>query len=397
MAQNERYALTVMLAAGGTGGHIFPAEALAEILLERGYQVVLVTDKRFEAYRDKGDGALSALPIHYIPAASFGGGIFKKIRALIANGRGFLKARCIINKVKPDVVVGFGGYPSFPTMMAAGKRVPSIIHEQNALLGKTNRVLANRVDVLAASFEKMGLVPQGCDAVIHTVGNPVRSPIRALRAIPSPQLQDDGIMQILVTGGSQGASIFGDVVPKAIALLPEQLRRRVRIDQQVREEQLDVLREAYNDVGVHADLATFFSDVPARLAAAHLVIARSGASTVAELTCAGRPAILVPLPTSADDHQKINARAMEDGGGAWLMPQDAFTPEALAARLESFLTLPAGLTRASEQARATGQPEAATILADLVEHVAHGRAHLFGKNDVALQKGDNKNTSTDAA
>lgn len=362
----QAQAKCIILAAGGTGGHIFPAEALAEVLLTHGHEVRLVTDKRFEAYRDKGDGVLSSLPLHYIPAASLSGSLFKKAKGLCANLMALAKAGQLLRQVKPDAVVGFGGYPSFPTMMAAAKRYRTIIHEQNALLGKTNRVLAARVDILAASFEKTGLVPEEYQRKITVVGNPVRSPIRALRNVPYAQLQEDGILQILVTGGSQGAAVFGEVVPAALALLPEPLQRRIRIDQQVRPEQLDELRAAYEAINVQADLATFFADMPSRLAAAHIVIARSGASTISELTCAGRPALLVPLPSSADGHQKINAQAVEDAGGGWLMPQDGFTAESLAAKLESFLNMPASLAKAADNVRDIGQPEAAELLADIV-------------------------------
>lgn len=359
--------LTIVLATGGTGGHIFPAEALAETLIARGHKPIVITDRRFARYSEQSDSALTRVPLHYIPAVSFGSGLYGKLLGMAKNAAAMLKARGILSRVQPDAVIGFGGYPSFPTMLAATGRYPTLIHEQNALLGKANRVLAPRVDVIATSFEETSRIKTDDRHKVTVVGNPVRSAIRSLRGVPYPQLHSDGVMQLLVVGGSQGARVFGEVVPKAIKQLPEALRKRLRIDQQVRPEQLDELREIYSKMNVQAQLTPFFSDIPARLASAHLVIARSGASTVAELTCAARPAILVPLPRSADDHQTSNARALDDAGGAWLMPQDAFTAESLAARLESFLNLPASLERAAIATRELGRPEAAEQLADLVE------------------------------
>ncbi len=357
---------TIMLATGGTGGHIFPAESLAEVLISRGHHVVLVTDKRFEAYRQRGHTTLATIPIHEIPASSLSGNAFKKARSAAWNVVSCIKARRIINKLSPDVVIGFGGYPSFPTMLAAAGCTRTIIHEQNAILGKANRMLAPRVDVIATSFQETQRIRVQDAGKVQYVGNPVRAAVKALRDVPYPHLHPDGMMRVLITGGSQGAAIFGDILPKAVALLPEALRQRLRIDQQVRAEQADDLRKAYDAIGVQAELAPFFSDVPTRLAGAHLVIARSGASTVAELTCAARPAILVPLPHSADDHQKINALTLDDAGGSWMIPQSAFTPETLSARLESFLNLPAALNRASDVARTFGRPQSAEALADMV-------------------------------
>lgn len=359
---------TIVLAAGGTGGHIFPAEALTEELARRGHKVCFVTDKRFADYSSASlKGILGEIPIFYIRAGTLGKGMARRAAGGYNIVAGVLQARKLLGKVKPDVVVGFGGYPSFPTMIAAlSRRMPTIIHEQNALLGRANRVLASRVTRIAASFENTGFIKNEDKAKITLVGNPVRSAIRALHEVPAPELKEDGIMQILILGGSQGASVFGDIMPKAVALLPEVLRKRLRIDQQVRAHQLDATRAAYEAMGVHVTLDSFFADVPARLAGSHLVISRAGASTVAEITCAGRPAILVPYPEAADNHQKINASAMEDAGGAWLMPQEAFTPDALAARLESFLTLPASLSKAAKAAHSLGRPGATGALADLV-------------------------------
>lgn len=364
----------IVLAAGGTGGHIFPAEALCEELVARGCRVSLVTDRRFADYSAGSmQGMLGEIPIHYIRAGTMGRGITRRFTGALNIVLGIVQARRLLKKIKPKVVVGFGGYPSFPTMMAStGLHLPSLIHEQNALLGKANRVLAGRVHCIATSFPVTGLVRPENHHKLRFIGNPVRSGVRALHHVPYPELQEDGAMRILVMGGSQGANIFSQVVPGAVALLPESLRRRLRIDQQTRAEDMHATRAAYQQIGVSADLATFFTDVPARLAATHLVISRSGASTIAELTCAGRPAILVPYPSAADDHQTANANAVEEAGGAWLMPQEGFTSEALAARLEALLSLPSALTSAAANALTLGRERAASDLADLVLSAARG-------------------------
>ena len=366
--------LHIILAAGGTGGHIFPAEALTEELIRRGCQVSLVTDSRFSDYSAASmKGILGEIPIYPVKAGTMGRNLYQRARGALNVGLGVMQARRLLKKLKPAVVVGFGGYPSFPTMIAASNcGIPTVIHEQNSILGKANRVLAGRVSSIATSFPATGLMRKENEPKVALVGNPVRSAVRALHDVPYPELSDDGVMRILVTGGSQGANVFSQIVPKAIALLPENLRHRLRVDQQTRREDMDTTRTAYQDIQVNADLSPFFTDVPARLASAHLVISRSGASTIAELSCAGRPSILVPYPNSADDHQMANANAMEEAGAAWLMPQESFTTEALAARLESFLTLPASLSRAAEQARNNGRPAAAGDLAALVLQQASG-------------------------
>ncbi len=354
----------VVLAAGGTGGHIFPAEALAEKLLARRERVVLVTDRRFANFRS---GALSEIETQTIHAGTIGGAWHKKLLGAGELSLGIVQARMLLRRLKPKAVIGFGGYPSFPTVFSAtGLGIPTIIHEQNSVLGRANRLLAGRVDCIATSFPSTQMLTEKDAGKVAVTGNPVRASVRALRDVPYPSLAQDGKMHILVTGGSQGASIFSQVVPRAIAMLPAGLRDRVRIDQQCRESELDMARSAYSDINVNADLATFFVDLPARLAASHLVIARSGASTVSELSMAGRPAILVPLPTSMDNHQYFNADTFEQIGGGWVMAQDGFTPASLCARLEAFLTAPDALVKAAENARKMSTGDAAEKLADLV-------------------------------
>lgn len=372
----------IILAAGGTGGHIFPAEALAETLLRLGERVVLVTDQRFANFTT---GALSAIEIRTIRAGTPNGKWHQKIIGVARLLLGIVEARLLLRELKPKIVVGFGGYPSFPTVFsAAGMGIPTVIHEQNSVLGRANRLLAGRVSRIATSFPETLMLQERDAEKICLTGNPVRGSVRALREVPYPALAQDGKMHILVTGGSQGASILSQVMPAAVALLPPALRARVRVDQQCRAADLPQVRAAYDELGVNVDLAAFFVDLPARLACSHLVIARSGASTVSELAAAGRPAILVPLPTAMDNHQYYNANAFEDAGGGWVMTQDGFTPASLSARLEGFLTSTAALSKAAEQARKFGTPEAAEKLAALVLATAN-QAPVFAKAASANQ------------
>lgn len=354
----------IILAAGGTGGHIFPAEALAEELRARGRNVVLITDKRFSKFQS---GYLATVPRRTIRSGGSGAGVMRKASSALNIALGILRARRILRKLKPLAVVGFGGYPSFPTMVAAHQhKITTVIHEQNSVLGRANRLLAGKVARIATSFPETQMVARSDEKKIVLTGNPVRAAIKSLRDVPYPEPTQDGKLHLLVTGGSQGASIFSDVVPKAVELLPAHLRARLRIDQQCRESELGETREHYERIGANVDLASFFVDLPARLARAHLVIARAGASTVSELAVAGRPAILVPLPTAMDNHQYFNANMFERVGGGWVMAQDGFTPEALSARLEAFLTAPDTLTRAAANARKLGHHNAAKELADMV-------------------------------
>lgn len=360
----------VVLAAGGTGGHIFPAEALAEELVRRGERVVLVTDKRFAKFSH---GIFSRIPVHTIHAGTSGSSALRTVTGVAHLALGVWQARRLLIKLKPKAVVGFGGYPSFPTVYNAPTLgIPTVIHEQNSVLGKANRMLAHRVQVIATSFPNTLMVEERDKAKITLVGNPVRASVRALHDVPYPELQQDGKVHLLITGGSQGASIFSQIIPAAIAALPANLRSRIRIDQQCRDVDLDATRTAYEHLGVNVDLAAFFVDIPARLGISHLVIARAGASTVSELAVAGRPAILVPLPASADNHQAYNANSFEDAGAGWVMMQEGFTAAALSARLEALINNPAGLSRVAAAARRVGRIHAAKNLASLVLATTRG-------------------------
>lgn len=353
----------ILLAAGGTGGHMFPAEALARELLARGRTVALVTDRRGKAFGD----ALPEVDVFRIHAATPSGGLAAKLRGMAELALGTLQARRLVSRLRPAAVVGFGGYPSVPAVLAARRaRVPTVLHEQNAVLGRANRLLAGNARTIATSFPAVAQVRAPDAGKLVRAGNPVRPAILAVRDLPYPEAAGDGPFRLLVTGGSQGARIFSDVVPAALALLPEALRRRIRLSQQARPEDLERACAALAGAGVEAEVSSFFKDMPDRLAACHLAITRAGASTIAELTAAGRPALLVPYPHAMDDHQTANAQALADAGGAWLLPQGSLTPAMLASRLESLLTMPASLTTAAAAARAWGAPDAAARLADAV-------------------------------
>jgi UDP-N-acetylglucosamine--N-acetylmuramyl-(pentapeptide) pyrophosphoryl-undecaprenol N-acetylglucosamine transferase len=359
----------VILAAGGTGGHMFPAEALAHALLARGFRVALLTDQRGEAFGD----SLPSVEIHRIRASRLPRYALDRLRAVIEMGLGGLEARKLLRRLDPAVVVGFGGYPSIPTVFAASlAKIPIVLHEQNALLGRANRRLASRAQAVATSFAKVTHMPATARTVL--VGNPVRQGVLAVRDIPYAAPTADGPLSVLVTGGSQGARIFSEIVPPAVALLPPELRTRLKIVQQCRPEDLDTVTAEYRAADVDAELSTFFSDIPARLAACHLAITRSGASTVAELGVTGRPAILVPYPFATDDHQTTNAEAFAQGGGGWVISQRILTPKFLADRIVALAARPDSLARAAEAARREGRPNAAEQFAELVVSQIGGRS-----------------------
>lgn len=357
----------VALAAGGTGGHVFPAEALAREMQQRGYTLALVTDKRGDAY----GGALGEMETHRILAGGIAGkSPFAKIRSVTELAFGTLQARNLLRKLRPCVVVGFGGYASVPTMMAARfADTPAVIHEQNAILGRANRLLADRVDAIALSFpDSKGVPPRAREKTRHT-GMPVRTEILAIRETPYPSFTDSRPLPMLVLGGSQGARVLSDVVPDALKKLPDAIRQRLVVTQQCRPEDIARVEAAYDGTGIQAELATFFDDVPTRLANAVLVIGRSGASTVAEVMAVGRPAILIPYAHAVDDHQSLNAHAVDEVGAGWLIPEPDFTAENLATRLQSMFGMPMILEKAANASRRVGIPDAAKRLADVVESV----------------------------
>ena len=366
---------TFVLMAGGTGGHLFPAMALAQELIRRGHAVELMTDHRVESY-----GAdFPARKIHIVPAATpSGANPLKMAKAALTILRGIADAHGKLGKVRPDAVVGFGGYPTFPPFIAASLRgIPGVLHEQNAVMGRANRALARFADRLALSFAKTRFADQRALEKVVT-GNPVRDRVRAVAGAPYPALDETGPIRLVVFGGSQGARAISEIVPAAIALLPEHLRNRLQIVQQARAEDIDKVTKSYRQSRTNVQLASFFSDLPEQIAASHLVIGRSGASTIAELTVIGRPAILIPLPGSIDADQKNNALVMEEGGGGWVAEQATLSPQSLATRLEELFANPATLKRAAEAAHKLGQPQAVERLADLAEMLAGKHTNIEG-------------------
>jgi UDP-N-acetylglucosamine--N-acetylmuramyl-(pentapeptide) pyrophosphoryl-undecaprenol N-acetylglucosamine transferase len=380
----------IVIAAGGTGGHFFPAEALAATLIERGQWVVLMTDARSGVLKS---AVFDPRNQYVLPGAGIAGrGVVRAGKAMFSLAAGVARARGILASLRPAAVVAFGGYPSVPPVLATRlvrERPPVILHEQNAVLGRANRFLSRHASVLALSFAGTSRVPGKVRRVV--TGNPVRPAVTALSNAgyeAPPGHRHDGSIQggsirLLVLGGSLGARIFSDIVPGALAKLPEAIRARLAVTQQCRAEDLERVRAIYVSSGIAADLAPFFPDVADRLRTAHLVIARAGASTVAELAIAGRPSILVPLPGAIDDHQTENARALATTGGAWVVPQSHFTVAGLADRLTNLLPDPGALAQAAVNARLVARPDAAVALADVVEQVVRETAHAHEQHQVA--------------
>ncbi len=353
-----------VLAAGGTGGHMIPAHALAEELMRRGHRVALVTDDRGARI----PGLFEGVPVHILPAGRLGGGPVGWVKAIGKIFTGRAMASRLYETFEPSAVIGFGGYPALPALMAAQRdRIPTLIHEQNAVLGRVNRIVSGRVDAIATAYPNVQRLAKSRESKTHLVGNPVRDEVLALREQPYPELTDEGVFRLLVTGGSQGAAILSEVVPEGLGLLPEHFRRRLQVTQQCRAEDIESVRARYAALGIAAELATYIADMPDKIAWTHLVIARAGASTIAELTVAGRPAILIPLPSATDDHQTANAREMAKAGGARTIGQRNFTPIELAKQMQKLGLEPAALTNAASRAWAVGRPNAASDLADLVE------------------------------
>ncbi len=354
----------VLLAAGGTGGHLFPAQALAEALAARGIPVELVTDDRALRY-----GAdFPARTVHHVPSATpTGGGSLDRARAILTLLRGTRAARRIIKRVRPRAVIGFGGYPTVPPMLAASLlKVPTILHEQNAVMGRANRFLARRVVAIAKGFDNLVIAHPALAAKARLIGNPVRPSVLEAAGSPYPAF-DGGALRLLVTGGSQGARVMSDIVPAAIGRLTPSERARLVIVQQARGEDEAEVREAYGALGLTAEVRPFFADLPARIAEAHLVIARAGASTVSELAVIGRPSILVPFPHALDQDQAANAALLERTGSAIVVRQADFTADWLADSLRLALADREGLQGRARAAHAAGITDAAARLADLVQ------------------------------
>ncbi|KUO55823.1 MAG: UDP-N-acetylglucosamine--N-acetylmuramyl-(pentapeptide) pyrophosphoryl-undecaprenol N-acetylglucosamine transferase [Alphaproteobacteria bacterium BRH_c36] len=358
----------ILLAAGGTGGHLFPAFALAEELARRGYLVDLVTDMRGDRY---GTG-FPARKVHQIPSATLTGKSPVAVAQTVWTlSRGITAAVKLLGDIRPAVVIGFGGYPTFPPLMAAKLRgVKTALHEQNAVLGRANRMLAARVDAIATSFQHVKFLDGPLAAKTRFTGNPVRDVVIELSSRPYWTPDSSDTIQLLVFGGSQGARFFSDTVPPAMTRLPQDIRQRLRIVQQARQEDVERVRQAYAQSGISADIAPFFPDLPDIMANSHLIIGRAGASTIAELTVMGRPSILVPLPHALDNDQLQNAAMLAESGGAWCIEQKDLDADRLANEVERLIRDPMLLLNAANAARSQGKPDAVQRLAELVAELA---------------------------
>lgn len=356
----------ILLAAGGTGGHLFPAEALAHELNRRGWTVHLATDDRAERFA----GQFPAASIHPIQSATMGSkNPFAVLAAFWKIWGGVRQASAVIGRIRPAVVVGFGGYPTLPPLYAATRRkVPTLIHEQNAVMGRANRALAGRVDAIAGGFLPQDASAAGAKTV--TTGNPVRPQVLEAAKTPYSASAGKQPFRFLVFGGSQGAQFFSDAVPAAVALLSDAQRKRLVITQQARAEDVEKVKAAYAALGIEAEVSPFFTDMAARLAAAHLVMSRSGASTVSEIAVVGRPALLVPYPHALDHDQAANAAALAAAGGAEVHPQSSLSPERIAQLVGGLMDDPERLAAMAAAAKSAGKPDAARLLADLTEAIA---------------------------
>jgi len=359
----------VMLAAGGTGGHLFPAQALAEALVRRGYAIHLMTDERVRDY----GRAFPALETHLVPAATITPSKpFLLPLQLLKLYRGYRSARAILERLKPVAVAGFGGYPSFPPVIAASRLgIPCCIHDQNAVMGRANRVLSRYADAVASSFPALGKLPEQCKNKLRYTGNPVRGIVLAKQGAPYQPSAADQPFNLLVFGGSQGARFFAEFMPEVLKLLPKAVLRNLKVVQQCRPEDIERVKAAYGALELSFELASFFADMPQRFADAQLIVCRSGASTIAELGVIGRPAVMVPLPHSLDNDQLHNAEFLAQKGGGWVMPQADLTPQEFAAFLTRLRYQDDELAGAAHAALELGMPDAAERLADVVEDLAH--------------------------
>ena len=365
----------VVLAAGGTGGHLFPAQALAETLVKRGFRTQLMTDERVRDYGKNFPAEKTHVVHSASPSLSDPVGLPKRLWKLFS---GYRAAKAILKTERPLAVIGFGGYPSFPPIYAAAALgIPSAVHEQNAILGRANKMLSKKVQAVAASFASMVGLPDEAKSKLVLTGNPVRAVALNEKAAPYPTQK---LFNLIVFGGSQGAKFFSDFMPQVFAEMPEALRKNIILTQQCREEDLPRVKAAYDKLGLTSELQAFFNDMPRRMAGSHLVISRSGASTIAELGVIGRPAIMVPLPHAIDNDQLRNALSFADVGAGWVCPQKELEPISFAALLARLIGDRPSLRKAAESALSHGKPDAAERLADLVEHIiAHKTAATLEK------------------
>lgn len=359
----------IVVAAGGTGGHLFPAEALALELTRRGYDVHLATDARAQRF----SGAFASDHVHVIRSATISGrNPIALARTMLALWKGNLDARKLFIRLKPKLVVGFGGYPTLPPLYAANRmKIPTLIHEQNAVMGRANKGLAARASAIAGGF--LPATEGVYAAKTVTTGNPVRPPVLAEAGRTYEPAEMSDRFRLLVFGGSQGAQFFSQALPEAISLLPNEFRKRLLVTQQARPEDLASVRSAYETLGLPAQVDPFFADMPQRIADAHFVISRSGASTVSEIATIGRPAVLVPFPHALDHDQAANAAALSAAGGAEVIRQSELSPERLAKIIQAAMSEPKRLAHMAQAAKSVGKPEATQLLADLAEAIGAGK------------------------
>ncbi len=360
----------IVIVAGGTGGHLFPGQALAQELVRRGRTIAVITDDRVAGVKARFPGA----EVFSVPSATpSGGGLVGMVSAVFPIARGILASRRLLANLDASAVIGFGGYPTLPPLVAAWMRgIPTAVHEQNAVLGRVNRLMGPRVSAIASTFADPKYLLSKDASKLELTGNPVRDQIIDVADRDYAASDDANAFNLLVFGGSQGARVMSDIVPDAIAKLPDDLRMRLRVVQQARPEDVERVAAAYDAAGVACKVASFFEDMHEHIAAAHLVIARSGASTVTELAVVGRPSFLVPLPHAIDQDQLANAQVLSDAGGAWLMLQQHFTAQHVADELIHLMTSPDQLVTAASCAKSVARPDAAARLADLVEALASG-------------------------
>ncbi len=360
---------SILLSAGGTGGHLFPAEALAHELKQRGWIIYLATDDRAERYADR----FPADEVFIIPSATFASkNPFSLLKTFWTIWKGVREAGRVIGRTKPKAVAGFGGYPTLPPVYAATRRnVPTIIHEQNAVMGRANKALAPRVDAIAGGFLAAGGPYAGKTVA---TGNPVRPDVVSVSALPYSPSGSGEVFSLLVFGGSQGARFFGDAMPGAIARLSAQQKARLRVVQQARPEDADTVSNAYRKLGIAAEISPFFDDMAVRMSNAHLIFSRSGASTVSEIAAIGRPAVLVPYPHALDHDQSANAAALAAAGGAEIQQQHTLDAETIANIIGKAMDEPDRLGTMAEAARSAGRPDAVLLLADLVEAIASNQS-----------------------
>lgn len=358
-----------VIAAGGTGGHMAPAYATAQLMMERGYSVTLITDERGKGF----PGCPEKVQVAVLDTHPPSGGLFGAVSTAMNVRRAQKQAKDFLSVTPVSAVIGFGGYPALPTMLAAKAiGIPYMLHEQNAVLGRTNRLAGGKASAIAVSFPGTQKLPKAWHGKTAMTGTPVRPEVMRFADEEYPILSRDSLMRLLVLGGSQGARILSDVVPEAISIVPPALRQRIQITQHCRAEDIERVRKVYADLKVAAEVTSFVDDVGEKLRWTHLVIARAGASTIAELTAIGRPSVLVPYAAAMDDHQSVNAAILARAGGAVVMPENQFDPRELAKQLQKLSLAPGAMAEMADAAKRMGTPRAAKHLVDMCEFIARG-------------------------